>query len=151
MSVRVPKYRLHKATGQALVEIRGQRTYLGKYSSHERYRQIIAEFMSANPVQVSTPPTSAAPLRVDELILLYFQFAKGYYVKDGQPTNEIVAIRAALRRLRGMHGSTRVSEFGPKSFKLVRESLIQERLSRKTSTTQCHASPVCFAGPLLKS
>src|SRR5688572_4897499 len=101
MSVRVPKYRLHKATGQALVEIRGRRTYLGKYdspSSHERYRQIIAEFMSAKPVPASTPTTNAAPLRVDELILLYFQYAKGYYVKDGQPTNEIVAIRVALRR-----------------------------------------------------
>lgn len=49
MSVRVPKYRLHKATGQALVEIRGHRTYLGKYdspSSHECSRQLIAEFMS---------------------------------------------------------------------------------------------------------
>lgn len=95
MSVRVPKYRLHKATGQALVEIRGHRTYLGKYdspSSHERYRQIIAEFLSAAPLPASTPQKSAKPLPVDELILLYFQFAKGYYVKDGETTNEIVAI-----------------------------------------------------------
>lgn len=134
MSVRVPKYRLHKATGQSLVEIRGRRTYLGKYdspSSHERYRQLIAEFMSAKPAPASTPTTNAAPLRVDELVLLYFQHAKGYYVKNGQPTNEIVAIRAALRRLRSMFGSTPTSEFGPKAFKLVRESLIQEGLSRK--------------------
>ncbi|BBO33790.1 tyrosine-type recombinase/integrase [Lacipirellula parvula] len=134
MSVRVPKYRLHKATGQALVEIRGRRTYLGKYdspSSHERYRQIIAEFMSATLASAPTPQKSVKPLQVDELILLYFQFAKSYYVKDDEPTNEIVAIRAALRRLRAMYGSTPVSEFGPKAFKLVRESLIQERLSRK--------------------
>ena len=81
MSVRDPKYRLHKATGTALVEIHGQRTYLGKYdspSSHERYRQIIAEFMSAKPTAVSRPSKNAVPLRVDELILLYFQFAKNY-------------------------------------------------------------------------
>jgi integrase len=134
MSVRVPKYRLHKATGQALVEIRGRRTYLGKYdspSSHERYRQIIAELMSSPSTQVSTSSKRTEPLTIDELILLYFQFAKGYYVKDGQPTNEIVALRAALRRLRGLYGSTLVNEFGPKAFKLVRESMIQERLSRK--------------------
>lgn len=133
MSIRVPKYRLHKATGQALVEIRGHRTYLGKYdspSSHERYRQMIAELMSATPAQ-SISTDRPEPLQVDEVILRYFQFAKGYYVKDGQLTNEIVAIRAALRRLRNLHGSTLVNDFGPKAFKLVRESLIQERLSRK--------------------
>lgn len=99
MSVRVSKYRLHKATGQALVEIRGHRIYLGKYdspSSHERYRQIIAEFMSAKPTPPSRPSTNAVPLRIDELILLCFQFAKGYYVKDGQPTNEVVAISAVF-------------------------------------------------------
>lgn len=134
MSVRVPKYRLHKATGQALVEIRGHRTYLGKYdspSSHERYRQIIAEFMSAKPKPALRPSTTALPLRVDELILVYFQYAKAYYVKDGLPTNEVVAIRVALRRLRRMFGSTPTSDFGPKAFKLVRESLIHEELSRK--------------------
>ncbi len=134
MSVRAPKYRLHKATGQALVEIRGQRTYLGKYdssSSHERYRQIIAELMSTTPTAVSTHSKSSAPLLIDELILLYFELAKSYYVKDGQLTNEIVAIRAALRRLRVVYGTTQADDFGPKAFKLVRESLIQERLSRK--------------------
>lgn len=35
MSVRVPKYRLHKATGQALVEIRGRRTYLASTTAPE--------------------------------------------------------------------------------------------------------------------
>ena len=30
MSVRIPKYRLHKASGQALVAINGRRIYLGK-------------------------------------------------------------------------------------------------------------------------
>lgn len=87
--------------------------------------------MSSSPTLVSTPSKRTEPLSIDELVLLYFEFAKGYYVKDGQPTNEIVAIRAALRRLRAMYGSTPVSDFGPKAFKLVRDSLIQERLSRK--------------------
>lgn len=33
MSVRVPKYRHHKPSGQALVSIRGKRIYLGKHGS----------------------------------------------------------------------------------------------------------------------
>jgi len=31
MSVHTPKYRLHKASGQALVQLNGRRIYLGKY------------------------------------------------------------------------------------------------------------------------
>lgn len=46
MSVRAPKYRLHKASGQALVQINGERIYLGKFGSeqsHEKYRRLVAE------------------------------------------------------------------------------------------------------------
>ena len=60
-SLRVPKYRRHKASGQALVEIRGKRIYLGKFGSpqsKEKYRQIIAEFMS--PSQEPCRHTSGA-------------------------------------------------------------------------------------------
>ena len=31
MSVRIPKYRLHRGSGRALVEIDGCRSYLGKF------------------------------------------------------------------------------------------------------------------------
>jgi len=50
MSVRIPKYRHHKPTGQALVEIRGHRTYLGKHNSpesREKYRRLIAEYLGS--------------------------------------------------------------------------------------------------------
>ena len=43
MSVRIPKYRHHKPSGQALVQIRGRRTFLGKYGSEEskeRYHRL---------------------------------------------------------------------------------------------------------------
>ncbi len=35
MSVRPPKYRLHKGSGQALVQINGKRIYLGKFGTEE--------------------------------------------------------------------------------------------------------------------
>ena len=46
MPFRVPKYRFHKGSGQALVQINGQRIYLGVYESaesKEKYRRIVAE------------------------------------------------------------------------------------------------------------
>jgi len=134
MTVRIPKYRLHKPTGQALVEIRGRRIYLGKHNSpasREKYRQLIAELLSHSGAAATAPPLPGQQLYVSNLILDYFRFAKTYYVKNGEPTNEIVAIRCALRRLRRLFGSTVATEFGPKAFNLLRESLIQERFSRK--------------------
>jgi len=44
MSFRPPKYRLHKGSGQALVQLNGERTYLGKYGSEdskEAYRRLV--------------------------------------------------------------------------------------------------------------
>jgi hypothetical protein len=132
MTVRVPKYRLHNGSGQALVEIRGKRVYLGKYNSaesREKYRRLIAELMS--PQRAAPPTDPGAPLRINGLILQYFRFAKSYYVKDGARTDEVAGIRAALRRLRKLYGRRGVDEFGPKAFKIVREAMVQEGLSRK--------------------
>lgn len=105
MSVRIPKYRHHKPSGQALVEIRGKRIYLGKHGSPEsteKYRRLIAEFLSNDGV-VDTCSHKRA-LTVNELILQYFRFAKTYYVENGNPTDEVAALRVALRRLRKFYG-----------------------------------------------
>ena len=40
MTVRVPKYRLHKGRGQALVDIDGSRIYLGKHHAPRAARSI---------------------------------------------------------------------------------------------------------------
>jgi hypothetical protein len=132
MPVRVPKYRHHKHSGQAYVELNGRFHYLGKFDSqesHEEYKQLIAKHLAQKPdVLEVTPPPS---LKVEELILRYFQFAKTYYVQNGQPTGEITSLSIALKRLRGLYGTSEAAKFGPKSFKTFRDSMIQENLSRK--------------------
>jgi integrase len=132
MSIRVPKYRHHKASGLALVEIRGRHYYLGKYDSpesHEQYRRLITQHFSDNPVLAE--PSTKTSISVDALILNYFRFAKTYYVKNGELTPEITSLRIVLRRLRKQYGRTDADEFGPKALKIVRESMIQEGLSRR--------------------
>ena len=50
MARRIPKYRLHNGSGQALVQIDGRRIYLGKYDSperHEAYDRAVADWLAA--------------------------------------------------------------------------------------------------------
>lgn len=132
MPVRVPKYRHHKHSGKAYVELNGRFIYLGKFDSqesHEEYNQLMAKYLPKREVvlEVTPPPT----IKVEELILKYFQFAKTYYVRNGQETDEITTLRIALKRLRSLYGTTEVTRFGPKAFRTFRDSMIQEGLSRK--------------------
>jgi hypothetical protein len=56
MSVQTPKYRLHKGSGQALVQINGQRLYLGVYGSDgskQAYRRLVAERLASNPITIA--------------------------------------------------------------------------------------------------
>jgi integrase len=133
MPVRVPKYRHHKHSGQAYVELNGRFHYLGKFDSqesHEEYKQLIAKYLAEKPTVLDdTPPV--AVLKVEELILRYFTFAKTYYVRNGDHTDEITTLRILLRRLRGLYGSVDATKFGPKSFRTFIDSMVQEGLSRK--------------------
>ena len=55
----IPNYRLHKASGQAVVELEGRTLYLGKHGSKaswEEYERRIAEYL-ANGRKL--PPTLA--------------------------------------------------------------------------------------------
>lgn len=64
-SVKVPKYRHHNGSGQAFVQVKGHRHYLGKYgseNSEERYRRFVAELMaSAGPPQTVAQREDARP------------------------------------------------------------------------------------------
>ena len=49
---RVPSYRRHKASGQAIVTLGGKMIYLGRYGSAEsraEYTRVIAEWLSDPP------------------------------------------------------------------------------------------------------
>jgi integrase len=136
--LRIPSYRLHRASGQAVVVLNGHSHYLGKFgtsSSNTRYKQIVSEWL-ANARQKAVDATQQdAPvfrdLTLDELILRYWQFAKAYYVKDGRPTSEADTIRQALRFVRDLYGSTLAKEFGPLRLKAVRQRMIEHVITRK--------------------
>ncbi len=133
-SSRIPKYRLHRPSGQAVARFNGIDYYLGKHGSQEsrdEYDRLLGEWM----IKGRQPPrklarSSVGQMTVNELILAYLQFADGYYRKNGQPTGEYDSIRYSLKPLRRLYGSTGVNEFGPLALKNVREEMITSALCR---------------------
>ena len=114
MAARIPKYRLHKSSGQALVQINGQRIYLGKYGtdeSEEKYRKLIAEWLvtSEAPPRKSTGSTVSS---INELILAFWKHVERRYVKHGKPTSEINSFKTALRPVRRLYGRQPAAQFG---------------------------------------
>lgn len=139
---RPPSYRLHKARNCAVVTIDGKNHYLGAFGSaesHEKYARLIAEWRSNKSVYVDPSPSSISSqnLLVGELILAYWKHVETYYVKDGEPTSEVEIIRQALRRVRRLHSTLPVSEFGPTALKAIRDELAREKIVRRNNKQNC--------------
>ena len=126
MSIRVLKYRFHKASGQAIVTLSGHDHYLGLHdspASHSAYERLIAEWLGNGRQLV--PPTQLGTLSVSELLAAYLEFAESYYSRNGKPTSEYVAVRDAMKPVREFYGKIAVRDFGPMALKAVHEKMIQ--------------------------
>ena len=92
LSNSVPKYRKHRASGQAVVTLNGRDIYLGPHgtkASKREYDRLTSEWLANGR---GLPPGQASDLTVAELLLRYWQYAQGYYRKNGEPTSEISAL-----------------------------------------------------------
>ena len=82
----LPKYRKHRASGQAIVTLSGVDHYLGPHdtkTSKRQYDRVMAEWLeNGRHLQLS----KGDAITVVELCARYWKFAKGYYVKDGRCT-----------------------------------------------------------------
>jgi integrase len=138
--IRIPSYRLHKGSGQAVVVLRGQSVYLGKWDSpesHTNYERVVEEWLASRRCRphaashsaiadtASVAAARAGSLTVGQLILAYWQFAQGYYKPDGETTSELRCIREALRPLRELYGQGEAATFGPLALKAVRQRMIE--------------------------
>ena len=134
---RIPAYRLHKPTGQAVVRIDGHDYYLGKHetgASREKYDRLIAEWLTTRhrPRQEPTRPVDTGLLTVNELILAYWEYAQTYYRDEAGPTRELGNIRDALRPVRRLYGTTPVASFDPPALDAVRDEMVRSGLCRTT-------------------
>lgn len=134
LKIQIPKYRLHKASGQAVVTLSGKDFYLGEHGSEAsqvEYNRLLAEWQLNGRGALSK--NSEEELRVDELILAYMVHVKSYYVKNGKPTTSQQHIRDTLKPLHYLYGKTLVGDFGPLALKTCRERLISEQRLCRTS------------------
>jgi integrase len=122
--ISTPKYRKHRATGQAIVTIAGRDHYLGPHgtkASRIEYDRIVAEWLAAGR---PTSPTSAMDITVAELLRRFKAFADRHYVKDGRPSGEITNLKYALKPVRELYANTLAGDFGPLALKAIQQRFI---------------------------
>ena len=126
----IPKYRQHRASGQAVVTIsdhsgRRRDVYLGGFGTEEskaEYARVIAEW------QVSrSRPVTTAGLSIAELFVAYLDYAESHL---GAKSNEVSEIKRVIKVVREMYGETIAADFGPRSLKAVRQRIIDSGVCR---------------------
>ena len=127
---RIPSYRRHKPSGQAVVTLNGRDFYLGTWNtkaSRAEYDRLTSEWLTS----ARCLPSSDLGVSVAELGLAYWRFAKRYYRKDGRPTGSIDRIRVAVRVLRETYGQTPARDFGPLALQAIQARLVAAGKSRR--------------------
>jgi len=121
-SIFVPKYRKHRASGQAIVTLCGVDHYLGPHGtkvSKRQYDRLVAEWLESGR---NLLPTQGDEITVVELCARYWKFAKGYYVKDGRCTKVAPAIKIAIKYVNEWYGKEQADDFGPLALKAASKS-----------------------------
>ncbi|MBA4107635.1 MAG: integrase [Pirellula sp.] len=125
----LPKYRKHRASGQAVVTLNGRDHYLGPHgtkTSKLDYDRVVGEWLASG----RSPSYGAAvdDLTVVELVADYRRYAIGYF---GEGINsELYRIDAAVKLLTSLYGRTAAAAFGPLELKALRERFISVGWSR---------------------
>ncbi len=134
-SVSPPKYRHYKPRNLAVVRIAGRDHYLGTFGSaesKERYARLIAERNVG-----AQPALPRADLSVTELVARYWEWASGYYVKNGRPTGQLPKLQQSIRILRELYGSTPATLFGPLAMRAVQKYCSQSGRCRNYVNAIC--------------
>lgn len=117
-----PKYRKHRASGQAVVTLNGVDHYLGPHgtaASRREYDRLIATWL-ANGRTLQTPKSD---ITVVELLVLFRRHALQHYRKDGKPTGEVHNFDFAMVPLRLLYGREPVRDFGPLKLQAIQSAL----------------------------
>ncbi|MCC7350037.1 MAG: site-specific integrase [Phycisphaerales bacterium] len=127
---RIPSYRRHKSSGQAIVTLNGKDHLLGRYgtvASRQKYNRLITEWL----VNGRRLPAPEAPVLVAEVLAAYWRHAQAYYRhSDGTPTGELNSLKGAMRFCAKLYRDTAAADFGPLSLKAARQAMIEHGLAR---------------------
>ena len=149
LTKRVPAYRLHKASDQAMVTLNCVDHYLGPFGSEEsraKYDRLLSEWLSAGRYLAPVSPAGTTPsIAVNDLILRFWEHIASYYRRpDGTPTSEPAHFRGVLKLTRRLYGSTAAIEFGPSRLRAVRQAMIDRGWSRRHINHQVRRLTMMF-------
>lgn len=128
---RLPTYRFHKASNQAICRIANRTYYLGSYDSkesHEKFNRLVAEYLT-NP----SFGIEKSSLSIAEAVVRFLRFAQEYY----RNSREYTEFCRACRPLVDLFGDMHVSEFSVQEFKSYRQSWISKGSARTYVNKQC--------------
>lgn len=131
----LPKYRRHKPSGQAVVELSGKYFYLGPWRSKvsvREYDRLISEWLAGG----RSLRQESESITITELIAEYTKHAQKHYRKHGRDTGTWENQKPLLKMLRSMYGDLPVDEFGPLKLKAFRVVLCKEREIQQGNRTE---------------
>jgi integrase len=134
-----PKYRHHRASGQAVVTITGKDHYLGPWkskASQVEYDRLVGEWMAAG--RPALPSASPAVVTVAEVVAAFWRFAQKHYMKNGRATGTADNYKPALSLLKTRYGRTPAIEFGPLALKSLRQLMIDQGQARRYVNENVH-------------
>ena len=118
----IPRYCLHKRSGQAVVFVNRTQRYLGPYNSpesREAYGELVSKLAKGVPIENAEPASSTAGISVSDLLLKYVTEKLPRYANAEQHCQ-----RSAIRILRQLFGETAAAEFGPLKLGIVRDAMV---------------------------
>ncbi len=130
LALSVPRYRRHKASGQAVVTLHGVDHYLGPHgsdASRTQYDRLIAEYLANGRRRIVDRSIS-----VNVLAAEFLPHVAAYYLKEGQPTSEQWEYRTVASTACRLYGDQMVDSFGPIALKACRQEWIDSGVTRQT-------------------
>jgi hypothetical protein len=129
---RIPSYRHHKPSGQAVVTLNGRDIYLGPWDtpgSRAEYDRITAEWLACGRRQA--PPLAREQATqgtlMKEVVLAFYN-----HCKDTLAAVEVDKVVLALKPVRLLYGETPASAFNAVSYAAVRSKMVADGLCVST-------------------
>jgi hypothetical protein len=131
---KIPLYRLHRASGQAVVHVNGRDIYLGVHEipeSKAKYHEIIRKLLAdKTKAEMERGALLYVDIMVAELAAKYLPYAESYYTKDGVTTSQTAVIKLATNLLLAKFSQLEARKFGPLGLRACQEEFVAQGLAR---------------------
>jgi integrase len=127
---RVPKYCLHKTTGQAYSRVKGRFVYHGQYGTEEskdNYDRFVCDFLANGRKLPQNKGITLEDATLNSVCLGFLKHVENYGYSD----KEVEAFKMAVKRFRSVFGRTLAKNFGPLNLQSFQQILVEDDCSRR--------------------